>query len=100
MACGLYYQWGRKDPFPYPASFTNNARPASFIYHDSYAYGTIRPEDYDAREVMSVKWSTQHPTTFIHTADYEVDEPEEDVLDWLFRSHHNLWVTPPNRDTM
>ena len=90
-ACGLYYQWGRKDPFPYPASFTNNARPASFIYHDSYAYGTIRPEDYDAREVMSVEWATQHPTTFIHKADYEVDEPEEDVLDWLFRSHHNLW---------
>ena len=90
-ACGLYYQWGRKDPFPYPASFTNNARPASFIYHDSYAYGTIRPEDYDAREVMSVEWATLHPTTFIHKADYEVDEPEEDVLDWLFRSHHNLW---------
>ena len=90
-ACGLYYQWGRKDPFPYPASFTNNARPASFIYHDNYAYGTIRPEDHDAREVMSVKWATQHPTTFIRKADYEVDEPEEDVLDWLFRSHHNLW---------
>ena len=80
-ACGLYYQWGRKDPFPYPASFTNNARPASFIYHDNYAYGTIRPEDHDAREVMSVEWATQHPTTFIHKADYEVDEPEEDVLD-------------------
>ena len=78
-ACGLYYQWGRKDPFP--ASFTNNARPASFIYHDNYAYGTIRPEDHDAREVMSVEWATQHPTTFIHKADYEVDEPEEDVLD-------------------
>ena len=90
-ACGLYYQWGRKDPFPYPASFTNNARPASFIYHDGHAYGTIRPEDYDAREVMSVEWATQHPTTFIRKADYEVDEPEEDVLDWLFRSHHNLW---------
>ena len=90
-ACGLYYQWGRKDPFPHPASFTNNARPASFIYHDNYAYGTIRPEDHDAREVMSVEWATQHPTTFIHKADYEVDEPEEDVLDWLFRSHHNLW---------
>ena len=90
-ACGLYYQWGRKDPFPYPASFTNNARSAPFIYHDNYAYGTIRPEDYDAPEVMSVKWATQHPTTFIHKADYEVDEPEEDVLDWLFRSHHNLW---------
>lgn len=40
---------------------------------------------------MSVEWATQHPTTFIHKADYEVDEPEEDVLDWLFRSHHNLW---------
>ena len=22
-ACGLYYQWGRKDPFPYPASFSS-----------------------------------------------------------------------------
>ena len=38
-----------------------------------------------------MKWATQHPTTFIRKADYEVDEPEEDVLDWLFRSHHNLW---------
>uniref|UniRef100_UPI002494AABE DUF4906 domain-containing protein n=1 Tax=Alistipes ihumii TaxID=1470347 RepID=UPI002494AABE len=90
-ACGLYYQWGRKDPFPHPASFTNNAKPASFIYHDSYAYGTIRPEEQDAREVMSMEWAMQHPTTFIRKADYEVDDSEEDVLDWLFRSHHNLW---------
>ena len=90
-ACGLYYQWGRKDPFPYPASFTNNTRPASFIYHDNYAYGTICPENFNTRKVMSIEWATQHPTTFIHKADYGADEPEEDVLDWLFRSHHNLW---------
>ena len=29
-ACGLYYQWGRKDPFPYPASCSSN-RPAPFV---------------------------------------------------------------------
>lgn len=89
-ACGLYYQWGRKDPFPYPASFSSN-RPAPFVYHDRFRYEVIHPENSDPADVMTVDWAVKNPTSFIYKADYDVEKPEEDVLDWLLRPHHNLW---------
>ena len=89
-ACGLYYQWGRKDPFPYPASFSSN-RQASFVYHDRFRYEVIHPENSDPADVMTVDWAVKNPTSFIYKADYDVEIPEEDVLDWLLQPHHNLW---------
>lgn len=96
-ACGLYYQWGRKDPFPYPASFSSN-RPAPFVYHDCFRYEVIHPENSDPADVMTVDWAVKNPTSFIYKADYDVEEPEEDVLDWLLQPHHNLWATRPDRE--
>ena len=97
-ACGLYYQWGRKDPFPYPASFSSN-RPAPFVYHDCFRYEVIHPENSDPADVMTVDWAVKNPTSFIHKADYDVEEPEEDVLDWLLRPHHNLWGNTTRQGT-
>ena len=97
-ACGLYYQWGRKDPFPYPASFSSN-RPAPFVYHDRFRYEVIHPENSDPADVMTVDWAVKNPTSFIHKADYDVEEPEEDVLDWLLRPHHNLWGNTTRQGT-
>ncbi len=92
-ACGLYYQWGRKDPFPHPASYSSTA-PAPFVYHDGYAHTSIHPERYDASKIMTLDWAAGHPTTFIHAADYDIDRNEEDILDWLRTPHHNLWGNP------
>ena len=97
-ACGLYYQWGRKDPFPYPASFSSN-RPAPFVYHDRFRYEVIHPENSDPADVMTVDWAVKNPTSFIYKADYDVEEPEEDVLDWLLRPHHNLWGNTTRQGT-
>ena len=97
-ACGLYYQWGRKDPFPYPASFSSN-RPAPFVYHDRFRYEVIHPENSDPADVMTVDWAVKNPTSFIHKADYDVEEPEEDVLDWLLQPHHNLWGNTTRQGT-
>ena len=97
-ACGLYYQWGRKDPFPYPASFSSN-RPAPFVYHDRFRYEVIHPENSDPADVMTVDWAVKNPTSFIYKADYDVEEPEEDVLDWLLQPHHNLWGNTTRQGT-
>ena len=97
-ACGLYYQWGRKDPFPYPASFSSN-RPAPFVYHDCFRYEVIHPENSDPADVMTVDWAVKNPTSFIYKADYDVEEPEEDVLDWLLQPHHNLWGNTTRQGT-
>lgn len=97
-ACGLYYQWGRKDPFPYPASFSSNL-PAPFVYHDRFRYEVIHPENSDPADVMTVDWAVKNPTSFIYKADYDVEEPEEDVLDWLLQPHHNLWGNTTRQGT-
>ena len=97
-ACGLYYQWGRKDPSPYPASFSSN-RPAPFVYHDRFRYEVIHPENSDPADVMTVDWAVKNPTSFIYKADYDVEEPEEDVLDWLLQPHHNLWGNTTRQGT-
>lgn len=97
-ACGLYYQWGRKDPFPYPASFSSNRR-APFVYHDCFRYEVIHPENSDPADVMTVDWAVKNPTSFIYKADYDVEEPEEDVLDWLLQPHHNLWGNTTRQGT-
>ncbi len=90
-ACGLYYQWGRKDPFPYPAAFATRTAPAAFTYYDGYTHTSIHPEEHEAAAVMTTAWAAGHPTTFIHAADYDIDQNEEDILDWLHAPHHNLW---------
>ena len=48
---------------------------------------------------MTVDWAVKNTTSFIHKADYDVEEPEEDVLDWLLRPHHNLWGNTTRQGT-
>lgn len=84
---GLYYQWGRKDPFIYPASNkkTDNDEPAAVISLEGYelkAYGYntsgISPEDF-----YTIRWSIEHPTVMM------VGNPN--ASSWQTPLNPNLW---------
>ena len=54
---GLYYQWGRKDPFPYDL--------AAFDYGEGFAFGTYYGED---SSTATVTWAAAHPATLLGRA--------------------------------
>lgn len=90
-ARGLYYQWGRKDPFIYPGNCTTYTGIADITYMDGYAYSDIYPNDNNAKSVMTIDWSVQHPTTLMHNLVHQNDKSPLDIMNWLYTAHHNLW---------
>ena len=98
---GLYYQWGRKDPFLYPATCQDIVKRADAVYAAGFEYAVSEPRNAATEspyDVMTVEWSIAHPTTFMNNAMYEDWEEWTSVADWLYGSHPNLWgnVTTSN----
>lgn len=98
---GLYYQWGRKDPFLYPATCQDIVKRADAVYAAGFEYAVSEPRNAATEspyDVMTVEWSITHPTTFMNNAMYEDWEEWTSVADWLYGSHPNLWgnVTTSN----
>lgn len=90
---GLYYQWGRKDPFIHPATCNSDER-ESVVYTDGFAFNVSYPRNAGTEspyDVMTVEWSIAHPTTFMSDAMYEDWEEWASVVDWLYNPHPNLW---------
>lgn len=85
---GLYYQWGRKEPFVGPATyhfslnadaemFGNDGFPMYIEYVESSAlYGTTT-------------WASSHPTSFI--TGYK-----ENAHDWIYSGHETSWSAENN----
>lgn len=73
-ARGLYYQWGRKDPFLYPASISSRT-PAPTVYQNGFRF-----ERY--KNSATIAYAIEHPTTYI-----------ESGSDWQFNliALINLW---------
>ena len=93
-AKGLYYQWGRKDPFPYPALATDAYTQAPTVYAPGFEYAESNPRTSGAEspyDVMTLKWATAHPTTYMDGVFYEDWEEWTSVADWLYVHHPNLW---------
>lgn len=91
---GLYYQWGRKDPFPHPATCQDIVKRADVVYAEGFEYAVSEPQNAAAEspyDVMTVEWSIAHPTTFMNNAMYEDWEEWTSVADWLYGNHPNLW---------
>ncbi len=91
---GLYYQWGRKDPFPYPALATDAYIPAPTVYAAGFEYAESYPRDAGTEspyDVMTLEWATAHPTTYMHGVSYEDWEEWASSADWLYDHHPNLW---------
>ena len=53
-AKGLYYQWGRKDPFPYPALATDAYTQAPTVYAPGFEYAESNPRTSGAESPYDV----------------------------------------------
>ena len=89
---GLYYQWGRKDPFLYPATCQETVKRADAVYADGFEYSENDPRSAASPyEVMSLAWSVSHPTTYMNGVFYEDWEEWASSADWLYDHRPNLW---------
>ncbi|MFR9636594.1 MAG: hypothetical protein SNH55_08550 [Rikenellaceae bacterium] len=82
---GLYYQWGRKDPFIYPDTYNASGSYDQYIYDDDGTYMTMNQEV--SNEVYGTQlYALLKPQTFI-TGD------DDSNRDWLFGSEQDgtLW---------
>lgn len=84
---GLYYQWGRKDPFVYPAS-TTVTYTASSVYHPDYGFEVSDPIMGYGK--MTIEWAINHPWMFMYGV-LNNDDRTEDIKDWLSPQNPNLW---------
>lgn len=95
-AQGLYYQWGRKDPFIYPASGSSFSQ-----YFVTYTHGF----SYDTTEPMmgygeqSVSYSIEHPWVFMQGVLMN-DDHYDDAPDWLSVQNPNLWGNSSDQYTL
>ena len=61
---GLYYQWGRKDPFPGPEHLQKNSAQQK-VYDENGAVYTLPAATASSATVGTQAWAASHPSTFI-----------------------------------
>lgn len=86
---GLYYQWGRKDPFLRPYYHDCSGAVDEYVYGNSGSVVYLETAQTSA-EVGTVEYSIAHPTTFI-TNSAAVEENGDGVGDWLHTPNNTLW---------
>jgi len=89
---GLYYQWGRKDPFIGPSSYNASQGSSAVLYNDSDRVTTLKFAASDA-ETGTASYAVQHPTTFLTT-------PDAITSDWVFGASGaaNRWAAAKTVD--
>ena len=87
---GLYYQWGRKDPFlrPYYHDCSGN--------EDQYVYTSVGSAAYISyaeisSEVGTVEYTIANPMTFITNSACVDSENGDGIGDWLYTPNNTLW---------
>ena len=89
---GMYYQWGRKDPFPRPYYFdASGAESEGWCNED----GTYLTEDFVARTAQNgtVEYAVKNPMQYIYNdenSEYNGDKGNG-VGDWLVSANEGLW---------
>lgn len=81
---GLYYQWGRKDPFLRPEYYdcAKNTDQTVYDADEEYVYVTMKAT---TEKIGTVEYSVKHPVTFITST-------EENQGNWLYQNNRNdLW---------
>lgn len=76
LSAGLFYQWGRKDPFMGTASLSSAIPMASNGQFNNVAR---------TKTNGTVAWTQAHPTTFIYCSSLP--------LDWLYTADATLWYS-------
>ena len=82
---GLYYQWGRKDPFPGPAYY-NMAESADVATYNSENNRTYITYIASNAETGTQNYADTHVQNFISGV-------EESHYNWLYTANQNLWGT-------
>ena len=82
LSIGVFYQWGRKDPFPGMCTFSGNsgAKVAGTAWT---AHG----------ELVNTAYSVAHPTEYVHV-------PSVDAGVWNVDDPKDLWNTEDNKKTV
>ncbi len=81
---GLYYQWGRKEPFPAPATFDAVNGYDALIY-DEYGYKATISYVTSSASTGTMAYATAYPSTYITGV-------EASSFDWLYSAHSaELW---------
>ena len=83
LSIGLYYQWGRKDPFPGATSFEKSPKGAG-VAGTAWTYH---------KELITTDYSVQHPTEYASV-------PEVDDGVWNADDPQDLWNTEDNKKTV
>ncbi len=81
---GMYYQWGRKDPFPAPSTY-NAAYGTDAPLYNEFGYSVKIQYEESTPATGSALYATAYPTTYITGV-------EESSYDWLYADHsQSLW---------
>lgn len=102
---GLYYQWGRKDPFPFPASADSPTTEgiAAVQCLPGYAFevrsNTASATKYPA-SCYTIAWATAHPTVLLAGAPNPAGRNPVYYGSWCYPLDHNLWSAPDGRKTI
>lgn len=88
-AFGLYYQWGRKDPFPGPKDLSNGPSKTPLVG----AQFTKEERKVGEAELVTVEWAIQHPNYYPFSSKWNEEKSRWDKgsCDWLKESQTDLW---------
>ena len=86
---GMFYQWGRKDPFPRPYFFDASGADIEGCYNELGGYVSEEPVERTS-STGTVRYTIENPMVFITTAnDLDV---EGGSFDWHHSTDNELWV--------
>lgn len=88
-AYGLYYQWGRKDPFFRPYAYDTEGAESELAYGASGGYAFEKMKEVSS-SVGTVEYAVANPLTFITNAAC-VEENGNGIGDWLHKADNTLW---------
>ena len=88
---GMYYQWGRKDPFPRPLYFDATGAYDEDRYNENSTYIKEVFAECTAKN-GTLEYVTKHPMHFITNAAC-IEEGGDGIGDWLWKGYgdDNLW---------
>lgn len=87
---GLYYQWGRKDPFPRPQTYDCSGGNGETVYNEYNIYYAEEESLETSYYAGTIEYATENPMCFI-TNDTDDDDDDKDAGDWLYTADNSLW---------
>ena len=88
---GLYYQWGRKDPFLRPFYHDCSGGESEYVFGESGTYYIDLSFEERSSSNGTIEYSIAHPMAFITNASCVDADNGDGVGDWLYNANNNLW---------